>query len=74
MAEMNLYDVEFKGFTTQMKLSDEDAEGYGDRAKKVGKVKPAQPVPVASGSHADSDEKAAPAPSNKSRSAANKSS
>ena len=38
MAELNLYDVDFGDFPTQIKLSDEDAKAYGDRASKVGSI------------------------------------
>lgn len=62
MADLNVYDVAFGDFKTQMQLSDEDAKSYGDRASKVVSAKPGE------------GEKQAPAAKNKSRSAANKSS
>lgn len=88
MADLNVYDVEVRGMTTQMKLSDEDAEFYGDKAKKVGPAKKIEAQPVGKPPYAtdestqhpegdkpdDKEEKAAPAPANKRRTAANKSS
>lgn len=38
MADLNRYKVDFGDFETEMKLSDEDAESYGDRAEKVGSI------------------------------------
>lgn len=77
MADMNLYDVDFGGYQTQIKLTDEDAESYGDRARKVGSVDVAKAVPTHHGiqiKEEDGGEKKAEAPANKSRSATNKSS
>lgn len=83
MADMNLYDVDFGDFKTQMKLSDEDAESYGDRANKVGSVDVRRAIPTHHGIQLESDTgtekesreekasvdaKAASAPQNKSRS------
>lgn len=98
MAELNLYDVDFGDFPTQIKLSDEDAKAYGDRASKVGSVDVRRAIkthhgiqiegsdPYASSGEVpdedsdknrkavdDPDQKKAPAPANKSRSAASKS-
>jgi len=53
MADLGLYDVDFNGYTTQMQLSDGDAKGYGDRAKRVGSVKKTEPVPVFHGAQVD---------------------
>ncbi|HEY9413602.1 MAG TPA: hypothetical protein VIQ30_02480 [Pseudonocardia sp.] len=44
MADLSLYEVEHRNFTTTMKLSAEDAEALG--AKKVGAVEAAEPQPV----------------------------
>lgn len=46
MAELALYEVQHRNFTTTLKLSEEEAESYGDRAKKVGDVKPAERQPI----------------------------
>lgn len=46
MADLDMYDVTVRGLTTQMKLSADDAAGFGDAAKKVGKVKPAEAQPA----------------------------
>ncbi len=75
MADLNMYDVDFGDFKTQIKLSDEDAESYGDRASKVGSVDVRRPIPTHHGIQIkdEQDEKAAPAPANKSRSASPKS-
>lgn len=74
MADLGLYDVEINGYRTQMQLTEDDAEAlYPDNAKKVGSVDVAEPVPVHHGAQAASeDEKKAPAPANKSRSAVGK--
>lgn len=42
MAELSMYEVQHRGIKTMMKMSDEDAAVYGDLAKKVGDVKPAE--------------------------------
>ncbi len=48
MAELHLYEVPHRNYTATLKLTAEDAESiYGDAAKKVGEVKPAEPQPVA---------------------------
>lgn len=76
MADMNLYDVDFGDYTTQMKLTDEDAESYGDRASKVGSVDVRKAIPTHHGiqikDDGDEGEKQAPAPANKSRAASSK--
>lgn len=55
MADLSLYEVEHRNFTTTMKLSAEDAEALG--AKKVGAVAQAEPQPVTRPSWAvDADE------------------
>lgn len=60
MADLSLYEVEHRNFTTTMKLSEEDAAAYGDRAKKVGDVAQAEPQPVTRPSWAaDADENGA---------------
>lgn len=45
MAKLNLYEVQHRGHTAVMKLSDEDAQAFKDRdglaVKKVGASKPA---------------------------------
>lgn len=47
MAELSLYDVPHRNSTMRVKLSAEDAELiYGDQAKKIGEVDPAQAQPV----------------------------
>lgn len=46
MAELAMYEVQHRGIKTMMKMSEEDAEAYGDLAKKVGDVKPAERQPV----------------------------
>lgn len=47
MAELHLYEVPHRNYTAILKLTAEDAESiYGDAAKKVGEVKPAEPQPV----------------------------
>lgn len=47
MAELHLYEVPHRNYTATLKLTAEDAEMiYGDRAKKVGDVEPAEPQPV----------------------------
>jgi len=53
MADLGLYDVDLNGYTTQMQLSDDDAKGYGGRAKRVGSVKKTEPVPVFHGAQVD---------------------
>ena len=82
MADMNLYDVDFGDFKTQMKLSDEDAESYGDRASKVGSVDVRRAIPThhgiqigdgSKGKDDESGEKKAPEPQNKARASASKS-
>lgn len=74
MADLHLYEVPHRNHTATLRLSEEDAKAlYGDKAKKVGSVAETKPEPVAVPSHAvdpESDEKAAAAPRNKSRSAA----
>jgi hypothetical protein len=55
VADLSLYEVEHRNFTTTMKLSVEDAEALG--AKKVGEVQEAEPQPVTRPSWAvDADE------------------
>lgn len=75
MADLSLYEVTHRNFTTTMKLSEEDAESLG--ATKVGDVETAQPQPVTRPPYAvdeDADEKLvtsekrAPAARNKARS------
>lgn len=75
MAKLDLYEVPHRGHTAVLKLSEDEAKSvYGDRAKKVGSVAQAEPQPVTRPPYAvDADddepqEKAAPAPRNKSRS------
>lgn len=46
MAELHLYEVQHRNHIATLKLTEEDAEAYGDLAKKVGDVKPAGPQPV----------------------------
>lgn len=46
MAELGLYEVQHRGITTQIKMTEEDAETYGDQAKRIGDVKPAERQPV----------------------------
>jgi hypothetical protein len=47
MAELHLYEVPHRNHIATLKLTAEDAEMiYGDRAKKVGDVEPAEPQPV----------------------------
>lgn len=46
MAELALYEVQHRGIKTMMKMSEEDAEVYGDLAKKVGDVAPAERQPI----------------------------
>lgn len=46
MAELALYEVQHRNITTHMKLTEEEAEVYGDLAKKVGNVKPAERQPI----------------------------
>jgi hypothetical protein len=82
VADLALYDVQHRNFTTQLKLSEEEAESYGDRAKKVGSVKPAVRQPItqppyattdseteSEATPAQADSKQAPARRNKARSA-----
>lgn len=75
MAELALYEVTHRNFTTTMQLSEEDAEALG--ATRVGDVKPGEPQPVTRPSHAvdesaqestPAEEKKAPASRNKARS------
>jgi hypothetical protein len=47
MAELDLYEVPHRNRTAVFKLTADEAESvYGDQAKKVGSVKPAEPQPV----------------------------
>lgn len=46
MAELALYEVQHRNITTHMKLTEEEAEVYGDLAKKVGEVAPAERQPI----------------------------
>lgn len=78
MADLNRYKVDFGDFETEMKLSDEDAESYGDRASKVGSVEVRRAIPTHHGIQLEdpgkSGEKQAEAPKNKARTAPAKSS
>jgi hypothetical protein len=82
VAELALYEVQHRNFTTTVKLSEEEAEEYGDRAKRIGDVKPAERQPITQPSYATTDSeveseatppqsesKKAPARRNKARSA-----
>lgn len=53
MAELAMYEVEYRAGTTRQKLSEEDAKVFGDRAKKVGGVKKLSPVEVSRPGYAD---------------------
>lgn len=55
MADLNRYDVDFGDFKTQMKLSDEDAESYGDRASKVGSIDVRRAIKTHHGIQLDAD-------------------
>lgn len=86
MAELGLYEVQHRGITTRIKMTEEDAETYGDQAKRVGDVKPAERQPVTqppwantssavegetTPPQAEAEKKKAPARRNKTASASN---
>lgn len=79
MAELFVYEIPHRNFTTTVKLSEEDAEAlYGDAAKKLGAAKPAEAQPVWGPDLSDDDgdepveEKKAPPARNKARSSTSK--
>lgn len=56
MSKLDLYEVQHRGHTTTMKLSEEDAEAYRERdgleVKKLGSAKPAERQDVTAPPHA----------------------